>query len=70
MNTDCISRQALIESINKAEENFKLEHIGSIISGYEDPFVDGVLSGVFSIRQMIIKAPSVTPESYKAESEG
>lgn len=59
---DLISRQALIERIDNAEENFKIDN------DVEDPFVDGVLSGVFNIRLMIAQAPSCEP--YKAESEG
>jgi len=55
---DCISRQSLLERINKAEETFKYDHIESISSGDEDPFVDGVLSAVFSIRQLIIMEES------------
>lgn len=59
---DCISREALIERINHAEENFKSDHMESISSGDEDPFVDGVLSGIFDLRQMVKQAPSVTPQ--------
>lgn len=55
---DAISRKALIERINQAEENFKSDYIESISSG-GDPFVDGVLSGVFNIRQMVAQAPSI-----------
>lgn len=62
MSKDAISRKALIERINQAEENFKSDYIESISSG-GDPFVDGVLSGVFNIRQMVAQAPSI------AESE-
>ena len=58
---DCISRQALLERINNAEENFKADHMESIASDDGDPFVDGVLSGVFNIREMVAQAPSVTP---------
>lgn len=58
---DCISRQALIKRIDNAEENFKVDNMDSISSGEENPFVDGVLSGVFDIRKMIVQAPSVTP---------
>ena len=60
---DAISRKALIERINQAEENFKSDYIESI-SSEGDPFVDGVLSGIFNIRQMAAQAPSI------AESEG
>ena len=65
---DCISRKALIERINKAEENFKTNNIDSISSDEENPFVDGILSAVFNIRQMVVQAPSVQPktEPYKA----
>lgn len=62
---DCISRQALIERINNAEENFKADHMESIASDDGDPFVDGVLSGVFNIREMVAQAPSVTPTRKK-----
>lgn len=57
---DCVSRKALIERINHAEENFKADNMESIGSDDGDPFVDGVLSGVFNIREMVIQAPSVT----------
>ena len=59
---DAISRKALIERINNAEENFKADNMESIGSDDGDPFVDGVLSGVFNIREMVIQAPSVTPQ--------
>ena len=62
---DLISRQALIELIDNAEENFKIDNMDSISSNVEDPFVDGVLSGVFNIRQMVAQAPSVTPTRKK-----
>lgn len=58
---DSISRKALLERINNAEENFKHDHIESISSDVEDPFVDGVLSGVFNIKLMVLQAPSVKP---------
>lgn len=58
---DAVSRQALIECINHEEENFKSDHMESISSGEEDPFVDGVLSGIFGIRQMITQMPPVKP---------
>lgn len=58
---DCISRQALIKRIDYAEENFKVDNMDSISTGEENPFVDGVLSGVFNIRKMIAQAPSVAP---------
>jgi len=64
---DCISRQALIERINNAEENFKADHMESIASDDGDPFVDGVLSGVFNIREMVAQAPSVTPTRKKGK---
>ena len=60
---DAISKQALIERIDNAEENFKIDNMDSISSDVEDPFVDGVLSGVFNIRQMVAQAPSVTPKT-------
>lgn len=59
---DYISRKALIERINNAEENFKADNMESIESGDGDPFVDGVLSGVFNIRIMVQQAPSVIPK--------
>lgn len=62
---DCISRKALIERINNAEENFKADNMESIATGDEDPFVDGVLSGVFNIRAMVQQAPSVTPQQAR-----
>lgn len=64
---DCINRKALIERINRAEENFKNDNMNSISSDEENLFVDGVLSAVFNIRQMVVQAPSVQPktESYE-----
>lgn len=62
---DAISRKALIERINKAEDDFKADNMEIIASG-GDSFVDGVLSGVFNIREMVIQAQSIC----KAESEG
>lgn len=59
---DTISRQTLIERINNAEEIFKSDNMESIASDDGDPFVDGVLSGVFNIRQMVIQAPPVIPQ--------
>lgn len=59
LSEDCISRQALIKRIDNAEENFKVDNMDSISIGEENPFVDGVLSGVFNIRQMVAQAPSV-----------
>lgn len=56
---DSISRKALLERINNAEEDFKHDNIDSISSDVEDPFVDGVLSGVFNIKLMVLQAPSV-----------
>jgi hypothetical protein len=41
----------------------------SIGSDDGDPFVDGVLSGVFNIREMVIQAPSVTPQEPKTMVE-
>jgi len=64
---DCISRQALIERIDNAEENFKVDNMDSISIGEENPFVDGVLSGVFNIRLMIAQAPPVTPTRKKGK---
>lgn len=61
---DAISRKALIERINKAEDDFKADNMEIIASG-GDSFVDGVLSGVFNIRKMVIQAQSIC----KAESE-
>ena len=59
---DCISREALLKRINNAEENFRADNVDTIEMGVEDPFVDGVLSGVFNIREMVMQAPSVTPK--------
>lgn len=61
---DAISRKALIERINKAEDDFKADNMEIIASG-GDSFVDGVLSGVFNVRKMVIQAQSIC----KAESE-
>ena len=59
---DCISRADLIERINNAEEQFKYDNMETIGSDDGDPFVDGVLSGVWNIREMVKQAPSVTPQ--------
>lgn len=64
---DAISRKALIERINNAEENFKVDNMDSISSDEENPFVDGVLSGVFNIRQMVAQAPSCEPARKKGK---
>lgn len=64
---DAVSRQALIERINNAEENFKADNMESIASDDGNPFVDGVLSGVFNIREMVAQAPSVTPTTCIAK---
>lgn len=61
---DAISRKALIERINKAEDDFKTDNMEIIASG-GDSFVDGVLSGIFNVREMVIQAQSIC----KAESE-
>lgn len=61
---DAISRKALIERINKEEDDFKADNMEIIASG-GDSFVDGVLSGVFNIRKMVIQAQPI----YKTESE-
>ena len=68
MSKDAISRKALIERINQAEENFKSDYIESISSG-GDPFVDGVLSGVFNIRQMVAQAPSIAESEERGMSD-
>lgn len=65
---DAISRKALIERINQAEENFKADNIESISSG-GDPFVDGVLSGVFNIRQMVAQAPTIWDKATKGSED-
>ena len=62
---DCISRADLIERINNAEEQFKYDNMETIGYGDGDPFVDGVLSGVWNIREMVKQAPSVTPQEPK-----
>lgn len=48
-----INKNKIIEEINKAEDNFRADNMESISSGVEDSFVDGVLSAVFCIREMI-----------------
>lgn len=65
--SDLISRDDLIEKICNAEAEFKADHMESIASDDGDPFVDGVLSGVFNIRQMVIQAPPVNPQCTEAE---
>ena len=54
-----IDSEKLIERMNNAEENFKADHIEAISSDDGDPFVDGVLSGVFSTRSMVTIAPTI-----------
>lgn len=54
----------------KKEENFKADNMESVASNGGDPFVDGVLSGLFNIRKMVIRAPYVILQPFKAESEG
>lgn len=58
---DCISREMLLKRLNSEEENFRADHMETIETGDDDPFVDGVLSGVFNFREMVIQAPSVYP---------
>lgn len=66
---DCINRKALIERINRAEKNFKNDNMDSISSDEENPFIDGVLSAVFNIRQMVVQAPSVQPKTKPYEDD-
>ena len=54
-----IDSKELIKRINNAEENFKADHMETIASDDGDAFVDGVLSGVFNIREMVNQAPTV-----------
>ena len=60
---DLISRQALIERINNAEENFKTDHMNDLEDG--DDVCDGVLSGVFNIREMVHQDLTVNPKEGK-----
>ena len=55
-----IESEELIKRINNAEENFKADHMETIASDDGDAFVDGVLSGVFNIREMVNQAPTVS----------
>ena len=41
----------------------------SISSDEENPFIDGVLSAVFNIRQMVVQAPSVQPKTKPYEDD-
>lgn len=56
---DCVSRKALIERINNAEDNFISDHQEEMNDG--DSFCDGIMSAIFNIREMVAQAPSVTP---------
>jgi hypothetical protein len=65
--SDLISRDDLIEKIDNAEAEFKADHMESIASGENDEFVDGVLSGIFNIRKMIIEMPVYPCKECDAE---
>lgn len=65
---DCISRKALLERINNAEENFKSDSTETVFNDVEEAFVNGVLNGVFDIKQMVVQAPPVTPQQKYALS--
>lgn len=58
-----IDADELIKRINTAEENFKFDHMETIGGDIEDPYVDGVLSGVFCIREMVNQAPTIGESS-------
>lgn len=54
-----IDADELIKRINTAEKNFEADHMETIGGDIEDPFVDGILSGVFCIREMVTQAPTI-----------
>ena len=58
-SVDCISRKALIERINNAEDNFISDHQEEMNDG--DSFCDGIMSAIFNIREMVAQASPVTP---------
>jgi len=64
-----IDADELIKRINTAEENFKADHMETIGGDIEDPFVDGVLSGVFCIREMVTQAPTIGDQSNNMDKE-
>ena len=55
---DNISKSHLIERLKNAEDEFRADNMESISSGIDDPFIDGVLSALFSIRAMILNEPT------------
>lgn len=56
---DIISKKHLIERLKNAEEEFKADNMESITSGIYDPFIDGVLSAMVFIREMISNEPTM-----------
>lgn len=56
---DIISKTHLIERLKNAENEFIADNMESISSGIDDPFIDGVLSAIFSIRVMILNEPTM-----------
>lgn len=67
MSKRLIDANKLIERINAAEEQFKADHMESIGADDGDPFVDGVLSGVFNIREMVFQAETIVPDGQAEE---
>lgn len=63
MSDDLISRKDLLNRINLAEDNFKADNAETIFSGDGDSFCDGVLSGVFNIREMVMQATPITQDN-------
>ena len=67
MSKRLIDANKLIERINAAEEQFKADHMESIGADDGAPFVDGVLSGVFNIREMVFQAETIVPDGQTEE---
>lgn len=67
MSKRLIDANKLIERINAAEKQFKADHMESIGADDGDPFVDGVLSGVFNIREMVFEAETIVPDGQTEE---
>lgn len=66
MRGDLISRTALIERFNNAEDNFREGIMEKLDNDEEDPFSDGVLSTVFNLRVMVQQAPGVDTPREKS----
>ena len=61
-----ISRNELLKRISNAEDNFKADYAECIYIS-ENPDLDGVLSGVFNIREMVQQAKAVIEADESVE---